>query len=366
MKIVLCCVAALAAAQYDIPPTCSSEVSSAFYRCTNFLNAHDPFQGVEFLKNPDTHLAICYGDLPACNDIQSLALTSAGACSISYIKGYLYIVPKDAITPCPDPLPPRVGEIQLCTANRLTLSEYYSQLYTDVVRNNINEKFSYNRTSKTLIAKSNGQCLQAVPNQPPLTGYGTLKTAPCDSAIQWQKWNLDNYRVSNPYSGACLKTDPSQRGSVVAVEQCDSGNPVLSKQFFSDCTTTNYVRIVTTRGKRVSEYYTGLYFNTPTNNFNELFTWDANTQMFKSASNQQCLDSFLDNDGKYKIHTYNCDANNGNQKWIVHTDTKQIEHATHKGQCLDGDPTYGDHHLQMWACVPNNENQQWNIEEYTG
>ncbi|OQR86945.1 hypothetical protein THRCLA_22946 [Thraustotheca clavata] len=75
------------------------------------------------------------------------------------------------------------------------------------------------------------------------------------------------------------------------------------------CTvTTNYVRIVSTRGKRISEYYSGLYFNDPANNFKELFHWDESTQMFKSASSQQCLDSFLDSDGKYKIHTYDCDV----------------------------------------------------------
>ncbi|OQS03041.1 hypothetical protein THRCLA_04643, partial [Thraustotheca clavata] len=162
-----------------------------------------------------------------------------------------------------------------------------------------------------------------------------IKTAPCDLQNYNQKWSFEKNRIR---SGAfCLKADPFERGSSVFIDSCDYGNPYISSEFFADCSsvTTNYVRIVSTRGKRVSEYYSGLNFNDPANNFNELFTWDASTQMFKSASSQQCLDSYLDSDGKFKVHTYNCHVNNGNQKWIVHTDTKQIEHATHKGQCLD-------------------------------
>ncbi|OQS01984.1 hypothetical protein THRCLA_05600 [Thraustotheca clavata] len=259
-------------------------------------------------------------------------------------------------------------ELQICTANRLLLSEYYTQLVIDVIRNNNNEKFTYNETSHTLEIKSNGQCLDVGPNPPPESGYNTATTSPCDFTSEKQKWIIENNRVINPYSKRCLSADQKQQGSVVKVEPCDNG---LSNQFFADCTTTNYVRIIsTTTGKRISEFYGGIYFNQPADNFNELFIWDTNTQLFKSASNQQCLDSYLDKDNKYKIHTYPCDTNNPNQKWLLNADFRlshyQIEHATHRGQCLDGDPTYTDHHLQMWECIPNNSNQQWKVVDYLG
>ncbi|OQR83318.1 hypothetical protein THRCLA_23164, partial [Thraustotheca clavata] len=149
---------------------------------------------------------------------------------------------KTLISPCPDPLPPRL---------------------------------------------SNGQCLQAVPNPPPDVNNGIVKTAPCDLKNEYQTWVIDGNHVR--FGSSCLQIDPFKRGSLVAIAKCDYGNPTLSNQFFADCNSvsTNYVRIVSTRGKRISEYYTGLYFNDPANNFNELFTWDASTQMFKSASSQQ-------------------------------------------------------------------------------
>ncbi|OQS02910.1 hypothetical protein THRCLA_21289, partial [Thraustotheca clavata] len=256
--------------------------------------------------------------------------------------------------------------IQLCTANNFILSEFYGKLYTDVVRNNQNERFEYNWTSKTIRAKSNGQCLQVVTDGK-VSGLGDVVTAPCDFSQDFQRWELQSGYVSSFHGIFQLRTqDALKQGSLVSVGFASSTVDMLN-HYFGYCSTfnNNYVRIVSTRGKRISEYYTGLYFNDPANNFNELFTWDANNKMFKSVSTDQCLDSFLDSDGKYKVHTYNCNVNNGNQKWIVHTDTKQIEHATHTGQCLDGDPTYLDHHLQMWECTPNNPNQQWDVIAYS-
>ncbi|OQR81365.1 hypothetical protein THRCLA_11798 [Thraustotheca clavata] len=355
--------AVLAATQADIPNACTGDVFTAYTRCAKFLVPGSQVAPIYTLKSLEGHLAMCYGDWPECTDIQRLGVTPAADCNV-FVPRNSYENLKTIFRPCENPMPPRYVDKQLCTANHLILSEYNGQLYTDVVRNNDNEKLVYNTTYQTITVKSNGQCLQAVANH----GYDGVATAPCDIKLPDQKWTLSNNRVqmAEKATNACLQTDPFQHSALVTLGPCDKGSPLISKQFFTDCSsvTEKYVYIVSTRGKRVSEYYTGLYFNTPANNFNELFTWDATTQMFKSASNQQCLDSFLDSDGKYKIHTYDCDANNGNQKWIVHADTKQIEHATHKGQCLDGDPTYGDHHLQMWACVPNNENQQWNIEAY--
>ncbi|OQS01828.1 hypothetical protein THRCLA_05727 [Thraustotheca clavata] len=237
------------------------------------------------------------------------------------------------------------SEIQICTSNQWTLSEYYTQLFIDTVHNNNNEKFTYNETSHTLQVKSNGQCVDVGSNPPPAAGYNTAVTSP----------------------KRCLSADHKVKGSFVKVEPCNNGNPMLSNQFFADCTTTRYIPIVSpTTGKRIS----GIYFDQPADNFNELFIVDYKAQMYKSASSQQCLGSYLDSDGKYKLHTYPCDINNPNQKWVLNEDHRfnqfEIEHATHKGQCLDGDPTYPDHHMQMLKCTPKNSNQQWKVEVYAG
>ncbi|OQR84609.1 hypothetical protein THRCLA_10810, partial [Thraustotheca clavata] len=341
--------ALLASVNAQTPGTCSQEVLDAYSKCAGYVAYGQVApSAVAAIGSSTGHLSICYGDWPECNDLQLLGLSPAGDCTINTWKGQWTSV-RTFISECPNPLPPRPAPVNFCTATKMALSEFYSQLYTDVVRNNENEKFVYNNASRTIVVKSNGQCLEGIPNLAPAYGIGGVKTAPCDAKNFNQRWTVDRNQIA--IGSYCLSTDPFKRGSAVTVEGCNYEIQHSSNQFFADCNTvtTNYVRIVSTRGKRISEYYSGLYFNDPANNFNELFTWDAGTKMFKSASSQQCLDSFLDSDGKYKIHTYDCDVNNGNQKWIVHADTKQIEHATHKGQCLDGDPTYADHHLQMWA-----------------
>ncbi|OQR89812.1 hypothetical protein THRCLA_09566, partial [Thraustotheca clavata] len=286
--------ALLAAANAQTPGTCKQDVLDAFNKCAAFVapgNITPAALGI--LQSTAGHLSICYGDWPECNDLQKLGLSPAGDCTINTWKGQWTNV-KTIVSPCQDPMPPRLAEKQFCTANKLILSEFYGQLYTDVIHNNDNEKFTYNQTAQTLTAKSNGQCLEVVPNPSPDYSFGTVKTSPCDLKNQYQKWAVDGNRVRS--SGYCLKTDPFKRGSGVSAAPCDYGTPYISNEFFADCNsvTTNYVRIVSTRGKRISEYYSGLYFNDPANNFNELFTWDAGTQMFKSASSQQCLDSFLD------------------------------------------------------------------------
>ncbi|OQR85899.1 hypothetical protein THRCLA_10614, partial [Thraustotheca clavata] len=307
----------LAAVNAQTPGTCSQEVLDAYSKCAGYVAYGQVApSAVAAIGSPVGHLSICYGDWPECNDLQRLGLSPAGDCTINTWKG-AYTNVRTFITECPNPLPPRSPPTTFCTATKMVLSEFYSQLYTDVVRNNNNEKFVYNSASKTIVVNSNGQCLEGIPVPAPAYGIGGVKTAPCDPKNFNQKWYVDNNQIM--IGSYCLSTDPFKRGSAVSVEPCNYGKQYITNQFFADCTTvtTNYVRIVSTRGKRISEYYSGLYFNDPANNFNELFTWDAGTKMFKSASSQQCLDSFLGSDGKYKIHTYDCDVNNGNQKWIV-------------------------------------------------
>ncbi|EQC42213.1 hypothetical protein SDRG_01052 [Saprolegnia diclina VS20] len=51
--------------------------------------------------------------------------------------------------------------VQLCTPNRMVVSEYEKVLYADQLRYNSNEQFEYDPTTKLLKVKSNGQCVCA-------------------------------------------------------------------------------------------------------------------------------------------------------------------------------------------------------------
>ncbi|KDO26742.1 hypothetical protein SPRG_20540 [Saprolegnia parasitica CBS 223.65] len=370
-SLLLAALLASAAAQFT-PGTCNKELSDAAFACAKLFPSPSgsPADSFNQIASPDGHLRICYGDVPECNDLQRLALTPAGDCTVLVWKGG-YVNLKTVISPCPNPLPPRLQEKRLCTATGLIASEFYGRIYTDIVRNNANEVFLYNVTAKTLVAKSNGQCLVAVPGPPhPYLGYGGVMTVPCQPSAPLQQWTIQDQRVAATTAGMasfCLDTNPFQRGSGASVGPCNMG--ALSTTTFVECAslTTSYITIKTlTTGHRLSEYYTSLYANAPADNFNELFTWDKPNKMFKVASNNQCLDAYKDANGKFQVHTWACDVKNGNQKWNFNPTTKTLEHATHTGQCLDADPTYTDRHAQMWACIPNNPNQQWSIDTFYG
>ncbi|KDO26741.1 hypothetical protein SPRG_20539 [Saprolegnia parasitica CBS 223.65] len=267
----------------------------------------------------------------------------------------------------------QLQEKKFCSVTGLIVSEYYGRIYTDVVRSNSNEVFVYNATAKTLMAKSNGQCLEVYAYPPhPYLGYGSLSTLPCDASKALQQWSLENDRVyiakSKYLPAYCMESHNAFRpGSTAGVGPCDFSE--VAADTVVDCATVKdkYITIKTLKtGNRLSEYYTGLYANAPANNANELFVWDKPNKMFKVASNNQCLDAYKDANGKFQVHTWACDVKNGNQKWNFNPTTKTLEHATHTGQCLDADPTYTDRHAQMWACTPNNANQQWSIDTFYG
>ncbi|EQC30922.1 hypothetical protein SDRG_11401 [Saprolegnia diclina VS20] len=341
---------------------CSKEVLTAVYKCADSLEPHDDHyvNTVPRIGSPGIHNAICYGDYPQCNDLQQLLGNPAANCDVSLAKGYYVNIGRDLLSPCANPMPPRTKDVELCTGTGLTLSEFSSKLYTDVHVGNENEHFVYNNTDRTLRAKSNGQCVEAIMTPWP----GAVHTVPCNGNAEMQQWTIEKERVSALRGGLCLKAEPARRGAVVGLTSCNFGE--TSPAYFVECAAAKpkYVT-VTSQGKRLSEYYTNLYANAPANNFNELFVWDQANKMLKAASNNQCLDAYKDANGKFKLHTYACDVNNSNQKWNFNPSTKTLEHATHVGQCLDADPTYADRHAQMWACTPNNPNQQWSIDTFT-
>ncbi|OQR95444.1 hypothetical protein THRCLA_22139 [Thraustotheca clavata] len=219
MKLIYL-TALLAVANAQLTANCNEEVHRAYFKCSQFVPpGRSPSEVVHILKSSGAHLSICFGDWPECDDLQNIGLSPAGAAPLTtYEIIYLFA---------------------------------HAQIHCHLL--------SYNQTSQNLIVKSNGQCLEAVPNQAPSFGFGIVETALCNLKSSMQQWTLDGDRVHT---------------EVVSVSPCDDHKPYISNHTFTDCNsvTTNYVRIVPTHGKRVSEYYSGLYFNNPANNFNELFT----------------------------------------------------------------------------------------------
>ncbi|OQS07851.1 hypothetical protein THRCLA_00153 [Thraustotheca clavata] len=316
--------------------TCSFDISGAYFNC---LYSHGPaIVGSVFddVKSYLGHVSICYGAWPQCAEIQKIAITSAGNCLVQGDSG---VVPLNTLfSPCENPLPPYLFDTQFYTANGYILSEYYGALYTDVVRNNPNEHFTYNLTSQTLVSKSNGQCVEAVPTSS--YSAGTLRTSPCDYQNDNQRWIYRDLakRVCLLKYDLCIKTENIlKQSSPVRIDNYPDINTL-----FTNGTTakSDYFRIVSPSGKRISEFYTGLYYDDAKNNLNEIFTFLETENMIRSVTSDQCLDAFLDYNGKYSIHTFMCIPTNPNQQWIYHADTKQIEHKTHTGLCLDGDPTF--------------------------
>ncbi|OQS01827.1 hypothetical protein THRCLA_21599, partial [Thraustotheca clavata] len=199
-----------AAAQAQVPTNlCTGDILTAYNKCATFLVPGGQTAATYFMGTNEGHFSMCYGDWPECTDIQRLGVTPAADCYVK-IPRVAYDNLKTIFRPCENPMPPRYVDKQLCTANHLILSEYNGQLYTDVVRNNDNEKLVYNTTYQTITVKSNGQCLQAVPNPNPPYGYNAMATVPCDIKLPDQKWTLSNNRVqmAEKATNACLQTDP--------------------------------------------------------------------------------------------------------------------------------------------------------------
>ncbi|EQC30919.1 hypothetical protein SDRG_11398 [Saprolegnia diclina VS20] len=244
--------------------------------------------------------------------------------------------------------------LQLCTVDGMFLSEYEKSLYADVRRNNKNEHFDYDPTTKLLKATSNGQCVCAE--------SGKLVTEKCDPNDASQHWEVDLNHVFAPGAYSCLQT--STPGVPVGLAKCVWETSITAGQFLTDCSTgvPEYVTITSVSKNRLLEFQTGLYARPSEDIANQVFAWDKANKMLKSASNGQCLDAFKDANGKVQVHTYACDVKNSNQKWNFNPSTKTLEHATHAGQCLDVD--HSDFHVQMWACVPGNTNQMWTITSY--
>ncbi|OQS00767.1 hypothetical protein ACHHYP_02681, partial [Achlya hypogyna] len=112
----------------------------------------------------------------------------------------------------------RYVQIQTCKGNK-PLSEGYTSLYVDTVRNNLNELFEFK--DGAIKAASNGQCLDAFRDG---AGFG-LHTYPCDQNNVNQKWYMDNGRIKHSvHKNVCLDADPTDPAHKAQVWQCYPNN----------------------------------------------------------------------------------------------------------------------------------------------
>ncbi|KDO33857.1 hypothetical protein SPRG_01736 [Saprolegnia parasitica CBS 223.65] len=121
--------------------------------------------------------------------------------------------------------------------------------------------------------------------------------------------------------------------------------------------------LVTARGGAIYEYYGNVFVGAASNSANEQWRYDATTHQLIVSSNQQCLDAYKDSaSGQFRVHTYACDASNGNQAWTIDGARQRIKHRTHPNLCLDVDPTQNNK-VQVWSCYDNAPNQRVAITE---
>ncbi|KDO23016.1 hypothetical protein SPRG_11862 [Saprolegnia parasitica CBS 223.65] len=115
----------------------------------------------------------------------------------------------------------------------------------------------------------------------------------------------------------------------------------------------NTISFCSISNRVLSEYYRGLYQDTPKGNKNEQFVYDQAAGTLAVQSNGECLDAYAADAG-FKLHTWACDATNGNQKWIVANN--QIVHKTHN-VCLTS--IAGKNDVALAACDSNDIRQRF-------
>ncbi|EQC29342.1 hypothetical protein SDRG_13011 [Saprolegnia diclina VS20] len=117
-------------------------------------------------------------------------------------------------------------------------------------------------------------------------------------------------------------------------------------------------QLITNRGKALREWYGGVAAKD--NNWDGFTKWtyDANTQQIKNYGANKCLDAYMDGNN-VKVHVYDCDGNNSNQKWRL--SGAKVIHARFNNICLDADVNDSNEAAQVWWCVDNNTNQIFKI-----
>ncbi|OQS06336.1 hypothetical protein THRCLA_01623 [Thraustotheca clavata] len=242
---------------------------------------------------------------------------------------------------------PKSDYIGLCTFENQGVYEWYGLIYADKIDSSPNAQFQYDAASGAIAVHH--QCLDAYSDS---NGFH-LHTWPCDANNKNQRWIIESNRVRHLTHNICISTTRSSP-KLLTVATCNSQD---TRQIISTkCTgpVKSYIKLrLAGTSTFLSEWNSGLYANGEVHNLNELFEINSSTQQIKVASNGQCLDAYQVNDRSYSLHTYSCDENNSNQKWIIAHGT--IKHAHHPNLCLDVDAN--SHKAQVWTCFESNSNQ---------
>ncbi|OQR91667.1 hypothetical protein ACHHYP_04484 [Achlya hypogyna] len=325
--------------------TCSQQLNDAVAECQKAANMDNLMAFASMVRTDREKYCTA---MPGCAKLQALAPSSD--CVFWVWKGH-------SVNPSKDLTCPERAATTLCTPSRLAVSEGYGLLYANTIKHNTNEQFVFNNESQTIVAKSNGQCLDVYKENDQFK----LHTYACSATNGNQKWVLRDHKVRHATHGVCLQTDLGRPGAAVGVAPCTGASE--TNQWFDACDRVpeHYIQLQSATGKHLLEYNGNVFVNPGGHDFNDIFQWE--NSMLKSASSGQCLDAYRDSDNQFKLHMYQCDANNGNQKWTIADNV--VKHATHPNLCLDADPSYADQHVQVWTCGPNNRNQQWTMLPYS-
>ncbi|KDO22695.1 hypothetical protein SPRG_22268 [Saprolegnia parasitica CBS 223.65] len=224
----------------------------------------------------------------------------------------------------------------------------------DTGKKNLNEKFWYNFDDKSIQSQTkNTTCLDVYQD---VQGKNQVRLYTCTGGSA-QKWDFEPNSHSLRHLAVrnlCLESAHATPGAAPFVADCTGG----VSQWFTKCE-----EAPAAKSYAISEFYSGVYANWASDTANELFTYDSAAKTLQAASNGQCLDAYRDGN-KFGLHTYACDATNGNQKWIIDAGNHKIKHATHNNLCLDVDPTNPAHAAQVWECHNANTNQWIDAVKY--
>ncbi|CAK4077347.1 unnamed protein product [Aphanomyces euteiches] len=206
----------------------------------------------------------------------------------------------------------------------------------------------YNPALKQVKNRGTGLCLDAYQ---PADG-GAVHTYACDSTIANQQWKYDSSTKQLKHSvhtGFCLDMG-SSTGEAPNLWSClASSNPDINNQLFSLKAAVDNTIVMSSFSLVLTNVdSSAIQFQTAKNSLNQQWRFDSTTQLIRSVGTNKCLDAWEGkNDGG--VHLYDC-STNSNQKWKYNANTKQLQHASWTGYCLDiGSATGETPHL--WSCL---------------
>ncbi|CAK4368624.1 unnamed protein product [Aphanomyces euteiches] len=207
----------------------------------------------------------------------------------------------------------------------------------------------YNPSLKQVKNRGTGLCLDAYQPQ----NGGAVHTYACDATNANQQWNYDSSVKQfkhSAHTGFCLDIGTST-GEAPHLWSClASSNPDVKNQVFSLNAAVDNVIVMSAFSLVLTNVdSSAIQFQSAKNTLNQQWRFDSTTQLIRSVGTNKCLDAWEGkNDGG--VHLYDCSTTNSNQKWKYNANTKQLQHASWTGYCLDiGTATGEAPHL--WSCL---------------